>query len=237
MIKEVIFDIDNTLYDYEIGHAIGMKRMTDYARETLGISEERFKTTYKRFYDEEIERLGRDNAAIHSRSIRLQKMLEYWKLPIFPHVRQMYDLYWNGLLEVSTPEPGSLEAVKTLSELGIKIGIGTDMTFRMQYEKLDRLGFAPYITHMVTSQEAGAEKPHPDFMALCVKKADCKPSDCVFVGDSFKKDVCGAAQAGMRAVWYNAKENPRPTYAAFRPGQYQEIHHFDELVPFIQSIQ
>ena len=32
MIREVIFDIDDTLYNYETGHALGMKRMAEYAR-------------------------------------------------------------------------------------------------------------------------------------------------------------------------------------------------------------
>ena len=29
MIKEVIFDIDNTVYDYDRGHVEGMRRMGD----------------------------------------------------------------------------------------------------------------------------------------------------------------------------------------------------------------
>ena len=37
MIREVIFDIDDTLYDYEAGHAQGMKKMGEYAQKELGI--------------------------------------------------------------------------------------------------------------------------------------------------------------------------------------------------------
>lgn len=42
MIKEVIFDIDDTLYDYEKGHAAGVRQMQEYAEQELGVSGEEF---------------------------------------------------------------------------------------------------------------------------------------------------------------------------------------------------
>ena len=236
MIKEVIFDIDDTLYDYEAGHAQGMKKMGEYAQRELGVDAGEFQEAYQRLNREITERLGRDDAAIHSRSIRLQNLLEQLQKPLFPHLNRLYHAYWDTLLEISAPEPGSLEAVKRLSENGISIGIGTDMTVRMQYEKLERFGFAPYVKHIVTSQEAGHEKPHPEFMALCVRKAGCAPEECVFVGDTFKKDVLGALDAGMHAVWYNAKGKALPENMDLTGKEYREIHHFDELAPYILSL-
>lgn len=236
MIKEVIFDIDSTLYDYEPGHAFGLRCIDKYAQEQLGAKPGEILEAYKRLNDVITRRLGQDNAAIHSRSIRLQNVLEEWGKPLFPHVRNLYRLYWEGLMEVSRPEPGSIEAMKELQEMGISIGIGTDMTAMMQYEKLERFGFAPYIKHIVTSQEAGREKPHPEFMALCMEKAGCAPGECVFVGDTFRKDVEGAAASGMHAVWYNAKGKKRPEQAALNEGAYKEIRHFDELIPYIRSL-
>lgn len=236
MIREVIFDIDDTLYNYETGHALGMKRMGEYARKEFGVEPEEFESMYKKLNREIIEHLGRDNAAIHSRSIRLQNMLEQWGKPLFPHLKTLYHLYWDTLIDESSPEPGSLEAMRELCEMGISIGIGTDMTTAMQYEKLERFGFGPYIRHIVTSQEAGYEKPHPVFMSLCLQKADCAPEECVFVGDTFKKDVLGALNTGMRAVWYNAKGKQIPEDADLAGKEYKEIRHFDELVPYIRSL-
>ena len=46
MIKEVIFDIDGTLYDYDKGHAEGMARMKAYAEKELGISGEEYAAEY-----------------------------------------------------------------------------------------------------------------------------------------------------------------------------------------------
>lgn len=236
MIKEVIFDIDNTLYNYETGHREGTVRLCRYVQEAFGAEPEEFMERLKRSNQELTERLGRNNAAIHSRSLRLQNLLEVWGKPLFPHVQRMYDLYWNTLLEKSGPEPGAAACMEKLQELGISIGIGTDMTAAMQYKKLERFGFAPFITHMVTSQEAGVEKPHPDFMALCVRKAGVKAEECAFVGDHFYKDACGSRDFGMHGIWYNP-EGKEPPEGAERPTQrFGEIRCFDELVPYIQSI-
>lgn len=236
MIKEVIFDIDDTLYDYEEGDAAGMERTANYAETVLQVPKEEFRALYEKLRIETNERLGMDNAAIHSRSIRLQNLLELMEKPIFPHLRNMYDLYWQVFFEVCKPEPGCMELMEELKKRGITIGIGTDMTARMQYEKLEKLGYAPYINHMVTSQEAGYEKPHAIFMERCIKKAGCSPRECVFVGDNFRKDVLGAARAGMHAVWYNAKKKERPADVDLKPEQYHEIHSYQEFLPWMDSL-
>lgn len=237
MIKEVIFDIDDTLYDYEKGHAAGVRQMQEYAEQELGVSGEEFEREYRRQHADIKKRLGTDDATIHSRSIRIQNMLEHWGKPLFPHVTKLYHAYWDTLHAVSEPEPGSIEAVRSLREMGIRVGIGSDMTFRMQYEKLGKFGFGPYISHMVTSQEAGHEKPHPDFMALCIEKAGCRPDEIVFMGDNFRKDVEGSVLAGMHGVWYRAKEKPLPEDVKIGPESYQIIRHYDELIPYIKSIR
>ena len=117
------------------------------------------------------------------------------------------------------------------------IGISAVLTAFGLYEKLGKFGFGPYINHMVTSQEAGHEKPHPDFMALCIEKAGCRPDEIVFMGDNFRKDVEGSVLAGMHGVWYRAKEKPLPEDAKIGPESYQIIRHYDELIPYIKSIR
>lgn len=236
MIKEVIFDIDNTLYSYDKGHKEGMNELYRYVNEQFQVGREEFQEMVQRSNKEIAERLGKDNAAIHSRSIRFQTLLENWGKPLFPHVKTMYHAYWDTLLRESGPEPGAIACMEGLKKMGISVGIGTDMTAMMQYEKLEAFGFAPFITHVVTSQEAGVEKPHPDFMALCVRKAGALPEECVFVGDNFKKDTCGAIACGMHGVWYNPKGKALPEGADAFAGAYREIRHFDELVPYIRTL-
>ena len=237
MIKEVIFDIDNTLYSYDKGHGEGMKQLYGYMKEQFGIEQGEFQSMVRISNQEITDRLGKDNAAIHSRSIRFQNLLEKWGKPLFPHVQAMYHVYWDTLLKVSGPEPGAIACMQELKSMGIRIGIGTDMTAMMQYEKLSAFGFAPFISHIVTSQEAGVEKPHPEFMKLCIKKAEARPEECVFVGDNLKKDACGASACGMHGVWYNPKGNKLSKDSEQLKETFREIRHFDELVPYIKTLE
>lgn len=80
------------------------------------------------------------------------------------------------------------------------------MTAYIQYKKLEKLNILDQISYIVTSEEAGAEKPSVQFFELCLEKAGCKAEECVFIGDNLQKDVMGAGKNGMHGVWYNPEE-------------------------------
>jgi putative hydrolase of the HAD superfamily len=129
-------------------------------------------------------------------------MLEQEGCALEPHVLVMDELYWGTLMEAAKPSQGAIEVMKDLKRQGIRIGVGTDMTARMQLRKLTKLGMLSYVDFLVSSEEAGVEKPHQRFFARIVEKAGCEKQECLFVGDNQKKDVLGAMDAGLKAVWY-----------------------------------
>lgn len=208
MIKTVIFDVDNTLYSYTKAHGKAFEALLAYAEKELGMSCDAFADLHKKTESRLRVHMG-DVAALHNRCIRYQNMLESRGLPLHPHVLKMNDLYWNTLLDAAVPSDGAPETLKALKEQGIRIGVGTDMTAHVQFEKLSVLGLLSDIDFLVSSEEVGAEKPAPLFFARCVEKARAQKSECLFVGDSLKKDVLGAQDAGMKAVWY-CPEGNRP---------------------------
>lgn len=206
MIKAVVFDVDNTLYSYTKAHETAFNALTAYGEKRLGLSRDSFEKLHQETEHKLKEYMG-DVAALHNRCIRYQVMLESRGLPLYPHVLEMNDLYWDTLLRAAVPFSGALKAVKMLKEQGMRIGIGTDMTARIQFRKLEVLGFLPYIDFLVSSEETGAEKPDPALFARCVEKAGCGKQECLFVGDSLKKDVSGAVSAGLKAVWYHPEDS------------------------------
>lgn len=199
MIRAVIFDIDNTLYDYDAAHAVAYRALSAFACESFRLAQAEFDDLHERASRELSARSG-GGAVVHNRLIRYQLMLEARDLPIaFAPV--MADLYWSALLSAMRPEPGMNEALTGLKDMGLRLGIGTNMTADRQYAKLERLGLLSRIDFMVTSEEAGAEKPDRRLFDLCAQKAGCKASQCAFVGDSLRGDAWGALNAGMRALW------------------------------------
>lgn len=204
MIKTVIFDVDNTLYDFDKAHAVAFDALSAYAAREFGLSKDEFAHLAEQTQSRLKKHIG-DKAAIHNRTIRFQNMLENQGFMLHPHVLKMDAIYWDTLIDVSVPSDGVQETVKQLKDQGFRIGIGTDMTARMQFRKLEALGLLPYIDFLVSSEEAGVEKPDFIFFARCVEKAGCEGQECLFIGDSLQKDVLGAMKAGLKALWYCPK--------------------------------
>ena len=86
------------------------------------------------------------------------------------------------------------------------------MTARIQFKKLEVLGLLLYVDFLVSSEEAGAEKPEASFFARCVEKSGCRAEECLFVGDSMRKDVQGAMDAGLQAAWYRPDKPENQTH-------------------------
>lgn len=110
---------------------------------------------------------------------------------IFRAIRKIpYDL---AAFEDAAP---SLKAVK---DRGVKTGLITNLN-RDVWELCEKLGLAPHLDFTVTSDEAGAEKPHPGIFEAAMKKAGVKPEEAIHVGDQYNADVVGAQRAGIGAI-------------------------------------
>ena len=53
---------------------------------------------------------------------------------------------------------------------------------------------------VVTSQDAGANKPQPEIFRFALQKAGVKPAEAIYIGDQYQVDVVGARGAGMKAI-------------------------------------
>ncbi len=207
VIRTVIFDIDGTMYDYDACDPIATGAVQEYCREKLGIGRDRFYQSLSVAGRVVQQRIGYRCASVHNRLLRYQCMMELWETPLFPHVQTMHRIYWNTMLDRMKPFPGLAEWMASLKEKGIRIGVGTNMTAELQYRKLERLGVSAYVDWIVSSEEAGVEKPDAKFFAQCREKSGMDPEECLFIGDSLKGDVVPALACGMRAVLF-APEAP-----------------------------
>lgn len=96
------------------------------------------------------------------------------------------------------------DAVRTLSALrasGLKLGLITNGSVRMQRSKLECLALASMLDTVVISDAEGISKPDRRIFRRALERLHANPAQSVFVGDHPEVDVAGARAAGMRAIW------------------------------------
>jgi len=92
-----------------------------------------------------------------------------------------------------------LPALNTLKQQGLILGILTNMQKGMNFNYRE-LGLEPYIDFVVTSEEAGANKPKPPIFLLALKKAKVYAQEAIYVGDQYGTDVLGAKRVGISPI-------------------------------------
>lgn len=213
MIRAVILDLDNTLYAYEPLHVEASAKVWEFICGQLKIAGRQYEEAYEFGRTRTKRQLGNVGAS-HNRLLYFQKALEYLGINPMPLSLQMYEIYWGTFLEKMSLREGAEEFLDCMLEHEIRIMICTDLTAHIQHRKIEALGIAEKIDYLVTSEEAGVEKPAPEIFALCLKKLRMSPEEVCLIGDDLHKDVEGARAAGMQAILYRPEEPEAAQFAA-----------------------
>ena len=201
MYKAVIFDLDDTLYEYKTINKIAIEKLCKFTCKKFDTTEEDFEKAFlwARMNTKDI--LGNTGAS-HNRILYCQKILEYMGKNPVDGAHEMYDCYWNSMLKDMKLQEGTISLLKRLKADGLKIAICTDLTALIQHRKILTLGLVPFVDVLVTSEEAGVEKPNEKIYSLVLEKLKLPASSCLFVGDSQEKDVDAPKRVGMDSVLY-----------------------------------
>ena len=206
-IKVVVFDLDNTLYDYDTCNALAEKKLFRTIAEEFGVTEEDAKNLLKNAKLDVKEQLGDEVAASHNRLLYMQNICEQADKNPFLYAMKFYNVYWDTVLENMEPFDYVVSLLDELKAKKIKIGILTYLTAHIQYRKIEKLGIGDRIDCLVTSEEAGAEKPSEKMFSLMLRKLCVKPEEILMIGDSEKKDIVGAEAVGMKTLLFEKKLN------------------------------
>lgn len=222
MIKAVVFDLDNTLYAYDPLDREAGQRVQDFTCRTLDISEDRYQEAYQFGRVETKRQLG-ETAASHNRLLYFQKTLEYLEVKPMPMSLQMYEIYWGAFLDKMQLFPGARSLIDCLCKKGIRIAICTDLTAHIQHRKLEALGLCDAVSYLITSEEAGREKPAPEMFALCLEKLGLLAEEVCYIGDSYSKDIEGAKACGMKVIRFHPEEPAGQQYRKIEEALLAEI--------------
>ncbi len=144
----------------------------------------------------------------HSRLLYAQKVAEQhfgYTHPEFTLLAE--ETYWSAFLDVMEWDVQAKAFLERAKMAGLDVCIITDLTAQIQHRKWLKLDLGRYARYMVTSEEAGYEKPQPAIFNLALKKLGMKPEEVIMIGDSLSKDVEGANALGIRAYHIKRDES------------------------------
>ncbi len=206
MKKAILFDLDNTLYDYDPAHEKALKQTHKILKKHIKISFKKFLKLYD-VSKAEIHKELSGTASAHNRILYFQRLIEKTENTVVPNIiLKLYDTYWNTFLKNMKLKKNAIYTLKKLKEKKIKIVIVSDLTARIQLRKLKKLKISNYVDFLVTSEEAGSEKPHSIMFLLALNKLKILPKDALMVGDNIVADIEGANAVGLNTVLIKNKK-------------------------------
>lgn len=206
MIKAIVFDVDDTLYNQEPCFNEAFRTVfdsnidddqlkqiyinyqnqfelvsspTDKEQLSLSDSEANFHSLHHTFKKFEIEGLTKDNAD------------------------KFEDAFLQNRENIQLSE--GLATVFNRLASKFKLGIITNGSNEEQLSKIMKLKLHNWISRdqIITSEDAKAEKPDPLIFTMMNRKFELRGSEMLYVGSSFNEDIIPAKKAGWQAVWYN----------------------------------
>ncbi len=193
----IIFDTDNTLYEYVPANKAAEKAVEIKVKNILGISSELYKKTYKQSKKEIKEQLG-NTASSHSRLLYYQRFLEIlgFKAQLLTAL-DLEQTFWRTFLANAPLLPGVVELLDYLLKNKIPIAIVTDLTSNIQMRKMTYFHLEETFDAFVTSEEVGADKPDKRNFELVLRKLGLSKNNVIWmVGDNPYTDIIGGKTIG-----------------------------------------
>lgn len=243
MLKAVIFDLDQTLVDWDAAEpwedyqVRRLQRVFDFVNGELGplpgVDVTRFITSFA-------NRLG-------------QAWTDSIESYVAPSVTRVLT---ETLVELGVPEdridlerlmlcydwqppagerafPDALEVLPVLREHGVELGIITNASLPMTYRDRELQAFGLidlFSSCRIAAVDVGVIKPHPRIFEKALDLLSIQPGEAVFVGDNLETDIRGAKNAGMHAV-LRIKAGEEPVYNGVVPdGTVITLHDLPPLL-------
>ena len=188
MVRALIIDLDDTLYDERTYVLSGFRAVAhEIARRYPG-------TQAKRLMDNMVADLD-----AHGRGAVFDRALE--RVGVQPDPTLIADLVvaYRGHRPDITLWPGVADALVDLAK-SYRMAIVTDGLAQMQRRKTEALGVVTLVNEILYCWELDAPKPDPAAYVDVMRRLGATPKETVVVGDRPEHDMAAARAAGCRSI-------------------------------------
>jgi len=121
--------------------------------------------------------------------------------------------YRTGFPRACRLFPDALSTLAAMRASGLKLGLITNGSFRMQSRKLECVALGGAFDTVLISDAEGISKPDVRIFLRALERLEVTPAAAAFVGDHPEVDIAGARAAGMRGIWRRAPGRSAPVEA------------------------
>ena len=202
--KYLLFDADNTLFDFDAAEAEAFAGLDD-------LYPGKFRREYYHVYHEENRKVWEEleRGEISREELKKDRFRRYAKKMNFPlseeDVVRISIEYPKGLARGTQLLDGAAEVLRILSQ-EYPIYIITNGLTYVQTARLEESAIKEYVTRMYISEEIGYAKPDKRFFdAVMNHIGENDPAFYLVIGDSLSSDIDGANAAGIDACFYSPR--------------------------------
>lgn len=222
-IKGVAFDIDGTLYPNYRFYARLIPSLPGILREliAMGKARDEMRLNPEAYVPEGLK--AREPGIFYR--VQAELAAKRLKRPA-SELRTFYEnkIYarWQPIFSRVNAYRGSRECISAFKAAGLKIGFLSDFP---PVDKLRRLGFDALADCVVCSEDVGRLKPHPESFLTLAAGMGLRPEEILYVGNSVRYDVVGAAGVGMKTALI-CRNSKRPGPGDFRFKRFAELQEW-----------
>ncbi len=201
-ITDIFFDLDHTLWDFDANSKSAFAKLLE--KNNLPLSIDEFCQTYKPINTAYWEEYSQGKKS--KKEVKFGRLTDtFFSLGIKTD-REFINAFAHDYLQFLKKETklieGSVEILEYLKDK-YRLHILTNGFIEIQEGKIHNTGLTKYFDQIISSEEIGKQKPHPDVFKYALNKAKTFAHKSIMIGDNFKSDILGAINAGMKVIFFD----------------------------------
>jgi putative hydrolase of the HAD superfamily len=205
--KNIYFDLDRTLWDFQTNSEQTLKELLEKHAPDLVSRSTEFISIYHQV--NELLWIKYREGEITKEKLRTQRFVDTFSIMGFP---------CNGIFEAMGMDyikesplktglfPHALETLEYLKHKGYRLFLLTNGFSEVQAVKIKSSGLEPFFEKMITSEEAGYQKPHRKIFEFALKTVNARKKESIMIGDDLENDIFGARRFGMDTIYFNPQK-------------------------------